>query len=92
MNNEKIKITEEAVLEGIKPNIEKDLTEKDYSNVKKLKCDYDMFKRERNKCKMRVPEKCEICKKKFEKKDSIYVAFGKSLNQIFICEICATKK
>jgi hypothetical protein len=68
------------------------LTEEKYSNINKLKCDYNIFKRERDKCEMRVPAECDGCKKKFEKEDSIYVALGKSLNQIFICEDCAIKE
>lgn len=59
--------------------------------VKKLKCDFKTFKTERNKSEMRVPEKCEICGKSFEKDDNIYAAFGKDLSEIFICKECAEK-
>ena len=57
--------------------------------TKKLKCNYEIFKNERNKSKMRVPEHCEICKNKFEDNAPIYVALDKKLNQIFVCEKCA---
>ena len=45
--------------------------------VKKLKCDFKTFKTERDKAKMRVPDKCEICGKSFKESDDMYVAWGK---------------
>lgn len=59
--------------------------------VKKLKCDYRTFRIERNKAKMRVPEKCELCNKKLKDDNNVYVAWGKDLKEIFICEECAEK-
>ena len=59
--------------------------------VKKLKCDFKIFKTERDKAEMRVSDKCEICGKSFEEHDNIYVAWGKDLKEIFICEKCEEK-
>lgn len=60
--------------------------------VKKLKCDFKTFKTERDKAKMRVPDKCEICGKSFKENDDVYVAWGKDLKEIFICKDCAEKE
>ena len=96
IENKKEKIKEmekdlatEKVLENSVEKTEKDL--KQYDKINKLKCDYKTFKTERNKSEMRVPEKCEICGKSFEKDDNIYAAFGKDLSEIFICKECAEK-
>jgi len=62
---------------------------KQAEQIKKLKCNYEVFKTERNKSKMRAPENCDICKKKFKDNAPIYVALDKKLSQIFICEKCA---
>lgn len=62
---------------------------REVEQIKKLKCNYEIFKNERNKSKMRVPEHCEICKNKFKDNAPIYVALDKKLNQIFVCEKCA---
>lgn len=59
--------------------------------VKKLRCDFKTFKTERDKAKMRVPNKCELCGKSFKENDDIYVAWGKDLKEIFICKDCAEK-
>lgn len=77
----------EKDLEAPAEALEKVLPEK----VKKLKCDFETFKTERDKAEMRVSEKCEICGKNFEEHDNIYVAWGKDLKEIFICEECAEK-
>ena len=78
----------EKVLETSVEVSEKVLLEK----VKKLKCDFKTFKTERDKAKMRVPDKCEICGKSFKEKDDIYVAWGKDLKEIFICKECSEKE
>jgi hypothetical protein len=80
----------EKVLEKSVEVMEKDL--KNYDKIKELKCDYEIFKTEREKAKMYVSEKCEICQKNFKKKDNIYVAWGKELKEIFICKKCAVNK
>jgi len=85
---EKIENVEaEKVLENSVEVKEKDL--KKYDKIKKLKCDYTIFKTERNKSKMYVPEKCELCNKDFKEDDNIYVAWGKEMKEIFICKECA---
>ena len=60
--------------------------------VKKLKCDFKTFKTERDKAKMRVPDKCEICGKSFKENDDMYVAWDKEMKEIFICKGCAEKE
>ena len=60
--------------------------------IKKLKCDYEVFKRERDNAKMRVPNICEVCGRRFEQNDNVYVAWGKDLKEIFICKECAEGK
>ena len=57
--------------------------------IKKLKCDYEIFKKERDNAKMRVPNTCEVCGRRFEQNDNVYVAWGKDLKKIFICKNCA---
>lgn len=97
--------TEEELIEKDNARAEEDLKENEnmpdtkgktqgedkqtFDKIKKLKCNYEIFRTERNKAKMRVPEKCEICQNTFKDNDTIYVALGKKLNQIFICEECA---
>ena len=77
------KVLKTSVEESEKVSIEK---------VKKLKCNFKTFKTERDKAKMRVPEKCEICGRSFQEDDNMYVAWGKDLKEIFICKECAEKE
>ena len=62
---------------------------KELEAVKRLKCDYQLFKEERTKSDMRVPDTCDICGRRFDGKDNIYVAWGKDLKELFICKNCA---
>ena len=78
----------EKVLEAPAKETEKVSLEK----VKKLKCDFKTFKTERDKAKMRVSDKCEICGKSFEENDDMYVAWDKKMKEIFICKDCAEKE
>jgi len=71
---------------------EKDGQEKVFTNIKKLKCDYKVYKRERERYNMPVEEKCAICEKKFKEEDKLYIAYkiedGIKENCI-ICGKCA---
>lgn len=55
----------------------------------KLKCDYKLFKNERQNNEMFVPNNCELCNKPFEENDKIYLAIDKQNKNIFICAECA---
>jgi hypothetical protein len=77
----------EKVLEAPAKVSEKDSIEK----IKKLKCNFKTFKTERDIAKMRVPDKCEICGKSFKEEDDMYVAWDKTMKEIFICKDCAEK-
>lgn len=64
--------------------------EKDLANITKLKCDYEVYKKERQKYKMPIIEKCEKCQTKFEKNDIIFYAYSiKKGKNIIICQKCA---
>lgn len=64
---------------------------KEIEIIKKLKCDYKLFKDERIKNKMFVPDNCESCNNIFKSKDNIYVAITKQKKELFICKNCAKK-
>ena len=46
-----------------------------FTDVKKLKCDYTVYKRERTNLKMPIVEKCQKCGKKFKDGDELYSAY-----------------
>lgn len=64
--------------------------EKIFTNIKKLKCDYTTYKKERTKYNMPVETNCAKCGKRFEAGEDLYTAFeeGKQGSQI-ICGNCA---
>ena len=87
------KVTEEvpkevqAVAEEVK---QKNKTK--FTDVKKLKCDYTVYKNERTNLKMPVIEKCQNCGKKFENGDELYSAYKINDNikqNYLICKKCA---
>ena len=80
---EEIKEVKTEVEEAEKVLIEK---------VKKLRCNFKTFKTERDKAKMRVPDKCEICGKNFEDNDDMYVAWDKEMKEMFTCKDCTEKE
>lgn len=65
-------------------------TEKVFTNIKKLKCDYTTYKKERTQHNMPVEEVCSKCGKSFEAREEIYTAFeeGKQ-GSCIICGNCA---
>jgi len=62
--------------------------EKVFTNIKKLKCDYTVYKRERTNCKMPVQKECAKCGKKFKEGDELYIANSNGKDCV-ICENCA---
>lgn len=63
-----------------------------FTDVKKLKCDYTVYKRERTNLKMTVIEKCQKCGKKFKDGDELYTGYTEKDNikqSYLICKKCA---
>ena len=61
-------------------------------DIKKLKCNYTVYKRERINLKMPVIEKCQKCGKKFKDGDVLYTAYtekDKIKQSYLICKKCA---
>lgn len=73
----------------------KEVEQKDepkFTDIKKLKCDYTVYKRERTNLKMPVAEKCQKCGKKFKDGDELYTAYTEKDNtkqSYLICKNCA---
>lgn len=59
-----------------------------FTDVKKLKCDYTVYKRERTNLKMTVIEKCQKCGKQFKDGDELYTAYTEKDNIKCSCLIC----
>ena len=87
------KVTEEvpeevqAVAEEVEQKNEPKFTE-----IKKLKCDYTVYKRERTNLKMPVVEKCQKCEKKFKDGDELYTGYienDETKQNYLICRKCA---
>ena len=79
--------TEEVLEENKKPS--KKITPIKIDRIKKLKCDYELFKNERIKNKMRVPVNCELCDNPFKNNENVYLAFIENKQTKFICKKCA---
>ena len=105
MNNEEVEKAPEEVEEVSKKVIEevpeevqavaeevKQKNKTKFTDVKKLKCDYTVYKRERTNLKMTVIEKCQKCRKDFKDGDELYTACTEKddIKQNFlICKNCA---
>ena len=77
----------QAVAEEVEQKNEPKFTE-----IKKLKCDYTVYKRERTNLKMPVAEKCQKCSKKFKDSDELYTGYTEKDNirkSYLICKKCA---
>ena len=62
-----------------------------FTDIKKLKCNYTVYKRERTNLKMPIVEKCQKCGKKFKDGDELYSAYieNKEIKQNYIiCKNC----
>lgn len=63
-----------------------------FTDIKKLKCDYTVYKRERTNLKMPVAEKCQKCGKKFKDGDELFTGYTEKDNirqSYLICKKCA---
>lgn len=63
-----------------------------FMDIKKLKCNYTIYKRERTNLKMPVVEKCQKCGKQFKDSDELYTAYTEKDNirqSYLICKKCA---
>lgn len=105
MNNEEVEKAPEEVEEVSKKVIEevpeevqavaeevKQKNKTKFTDVKKLKCDYTVYKRERTNLKMTVIEKCQKCGKKFKDGDELYTGYTEKDNikqSYLICKKCA---
>ena len=89
------KVAEEVPeeVQEVGEEVEKKNTEK-FTEIKKLKCDYTVYKRERTKLKMPIIENCSKCGKKFKDSDELYIANIKNNRtdkNYIICKKCAKK-
>lgn len=65
-----------------------------FSDIKKLKCDYTVYKRERTNLKMPIVEKCQKCGKQFKDGDELYTGYTEKDNirhSYLICKECTRK-
>ena len=89
LKKEPEEVPEEVQVVG--EEVEKKNTEK-FTETKKLKCDYTVYKRERTKLKMPIIENCEKCGKQFKNGDELYTAYTEKDNirqSYLICKKCA---
>lgn len=66
--------------------------EPSFTDIKKLKCNYTVYKRERTNLKMPVVEKCQKCGKSFKEGDELYTGYTEKDNikqSYLICGNCA---
>ena len=87
------KVTEE-VLEEVQavPEEVEQKNELSFTDIKKLKCNYTVYKRERTNLKMPVVEKCQKCGKQFKNDDELYTGYIKKDNikqSYLICKKCS---
>ena len=87
------KVSEEVPeeVQAVDEEVEQKSNQK-FTDIKKLKCDYTVYKRERTKLKMPVAEKCQKCSKKFKDSDELYTGYTEKDNikqSYLICKNCA---
>ena len=70
--------------------VEKKLDKPKLTNIKRLKCNFETYKRERIERNMPITSKCQICKKNFEENDKMYIADEKE-KTLIICVECANE-
>lgn len=97
MSNEEVKEEVEKVPEEVLEEVQTVAEEVGQKNeprfidIKKLKCDYTVYKRERTKLKMPIVEKCKKCGKQFKDGDELYTAYKEKDNvkqTYLICKNC----
>ena len=84
----------EEVTEGVQAVAEEAEQKKhpNFTDVKKLKCDYTVYKKERTNLKMPIVEKCQKCGKQFKDGDELYTGYREKDNirlSYLICLDCA---
>ena len=87
------KVAEEVPeeVQAVAEEVEKKNTEK-FTEIKKLKCNYTVYKRERTNLKMPIVEKCQKCGKNFKDGDELYAGYtekDKIKQSYLICKKCA---
>ena len=85
--SEKVSEEVQAVAEEVEQK-----NEPRFTDIKKLKCNYTVYKRERTNLKMPVIEKCQKCGKKFKDGDELYTGYTEKDNikqSYLICKKCA---
>ena len=87
------KVTEEVQeeVQAVAEEVEQK-SKRRFTDIKKLKCNYTVYKRERTNLKMPVIEKCQKCGKKFKDGDELYTGYTEKDNikqSYLICKKCA---
>ena len=87
------KVTEEVPeeMQAVAEEVEQK-DEPKFTDIKKLKCDYTVYKRERTNLRMPAVEKCQECGKNFKDGDELYTAYTEKDNikqSYLICKNCA---
>jgi predicted nucleic acid-binding Zn ribbon protein len=79
--------------------LEKDLdtnsgeAEKDLNHILKLKCNYYVYRTEREKYKMPISQKCFKCNKNFKDNDKLYqIEYENGSKSKIMCEKCISKQ
>lgn len=94
MSSEEVKEEVEKVPEEVQA-VAEEVEQKDepkFLNVKKLKCNYTVYKRERTNLKMPIAEKCKKCGKKFKDGDELFTGYienDETKKNYLICRNCA---
>lgn len=87
------KVTEEVPeeMQAVAEEVEQK-DEPRFTDIKRLKCNYTIYKRERTNLKMPIVEKCQKCGKKFKDGDELYTAYTEKDNirkSYLICKKCS---
>ena len=87
------KVTEEVPeeMQAVAEEVEQK-DEPRFTDIKRLKCNYTIYKRERTNLKMPIVEKCQKCGKSFKDGDELYTAYtekDKIKHSYLICKKCA---
>ena len=87
------KVTEEVPeeMQAVAEEVEQK-DEPRFTDIKRLKCNYTIYKRERTNLKMPIVEKCQKCGKKFKDGDELYTGYTEKDNikqSYLICKKCA---
>ena len=106
MSNEEVKEEIEKELEKVSKKVNEEVQEEEqevteeveqknepkFTDIKKLKCNYTVYKRERTNLRMPAVEKCQECGKNFKDGDELYTAYTEKDNikqSYLICKNCA---